>query len=164
MISLSPTSRQTFSSYLSSNQSLAFPSSFYAFLHPFTTSLSSTSSPTASRTNPNASTGTVTGMNELNTGAIQLTTAADDIVERIWGEWELIRSYLEEESQVAKEKEGVETEEDGREGVQETKSQPSDVSDICCVFFTKFSDADGAILRRPSFRSNCICQVWKLIL
>lgn len=134
MISLVPTTRQTFSSYLSINKSLAFPSSFYDFLQPFTTSLSSTSSTTTNRaTTPNASTGTVTGLNELNTGAIQLTSEADDIVEKIWGDWELIRSYLEEESQVAREKEGGEAGEEAVEGAEEKKNQTMHVSRTSCA-------------------------------
>ncbi|GAA6038901.1 hypothetical protein JCM8097_000564 [Rhodosporidiobolus ruineniae] len=101
MISLDPSARLSFSDYLSQYRGTAFPDLFYTFLHPFLSSLSSpSSSPSESAPRPP----TVASAGGAGPAAAQqeqvqqtlLRTDADETIERVWSEWEVVARYLDE--------------------------------------------------------------------
>ncbi|GAA5903427.1 ubiquitin-binding serine/threonine protein kinase VPS15 [Sporobolomyces salmoneus] len=109
MISLEPSSRLSFSTLLSQYRQTAFPDIFYTFLHPFLNSLNRVSAPlppsapTASSSFSQAQSsttrlGTATptpGLAEPQQQTL-LRTDADERIERVWNEWEIIQRYLDE--------------------------------------------------------------------
>lgn len=117
MISLDPAQRLTCDEYLNSYRSTAFPDIFYTFLHPFLSALNDYSTPIVpSPSTPIASTATPTIPGHA--GAT-LKTDADDRVERVWSEWEMIARYLDEgvERKEDRRPEAAETSKAGREAV-----------------------------------------------
>ena len=102
MISLDPADRLTCDQYLTTYRTTAFPDIFYTFLHPFISSLNE-HSPSASNATPlgRTSTGTSTPSHaggpagEMGSVGV-LQTDADDKIEKVWLEWEMIARYLEE--------------------------------------------------------------------
>ncbi|GAA5975929.1 hypothetical protein JCM10908_005330 [Rhodotorula pacifica] len=109
MLSLDPSARLSFADYLVQNRGTAFPEIFYTFLHPFISSLDKVSSfvpPTPSTGARTATTtislpapsvdGGVGSQQPLQQGPILLRTDADEKIERIWSEWEMVTRYLDE--------------------------------------------------------------------
>ncbi|ORY82386.1 Other/VPS15 protein kinase [Leucosporidium creatinivorum] len=101
MLSLDPTHRLSCAEYLASYRNTAFPDIFYTFLHPFISSLNDIS-PSLPPPTPNASlagktTGTATpgGQSGDQQQQATLRSDADDRIERVWNEWEMISEYLE---------------------------------------------------------------------
>lgn len=143
MISLDPSSRLTCEEYLTTYRDVAFPEIFYTFLHPFIASLnetsnSSTSAPSTSYTarESNAPT-TTSGMNldPMNNGlnaGVELRSAADDKIERIWSEWEMIEKYLDDEGSSST---SVKLGEDRRpEAAESSRAGRGDVSFFLLVY------------------------------
>ncbi|GAA5967346.1 hypothetical protein JCM11641_000519 [Rhodosporidiobolus odoratus] len=98
MISLDPSSRLSFSDYLRQYRSTAFPDIFYTFLHPFLSSLASSASPpqlSSALLTAGSFTPLAVGQQEQVQQTL-LRTDADEVVERVWGEWEAIARYLDE--------------------------------------------------------------------
>jgi phosphoinositide-3-kinase regulatory subunit 4 len=129
MISLDPADRLTCDEYLSTYRTTAFPDIFYTFLHPFISSLNeaSNSSATPSSATPTglrSATGTSTPslgvtVEAAALGGVTMQTDADDNIEKVWSEWEMIARYLDE---------GRERKEDRRpESAQTSKAGRSDV-------------------------------------
>ncbi|KAG0667566.1 Serine/threonine-protein kinase [Rhodotorula mucilaginosa] len=112
MLSLDPSSRLSFADYLTQNRGNAFPEIFYTFLHPFISSLdrvpASVPPPTAPTTGmrngaatPSADVGSggqPQQQAQQPQGPILLRTDADEKIERIWTEWEMVTRYLDESS------------------------------------------------------------------
>lgn len=100
MLSLDPTHRLSCAEYLASYRNTAFPDIFYTFLHPFISSLNDIS-PSLPPPTPNASlagkvAGTATpGGQSGDQQQATLRSDADDRIERVWNEWEMISEYLE---------------------------------------------------------------------
>lgn len=87
MVSVDPDRRLTFDQYLSTYRGVAFPEIFYSFLHPFISSLDE-ASPSSSVT---------TTVPPSGSAPETLKTDSDSKIERVWGDWENIRRYLDEE-------------------------------------------------------------------
>lgn len=119
MISLDPASRKPFSTYLAQGRGTCFPDIFYSFLHPFLTSLAQPPAPpTPPPATPTTRAPTITGTmtpSDLHTAASPqhqqtrtqghaaggqqaMRTDADEKIERVWNEWEMIQRYLDEEA------------------------------------------------------------------
>ncbi|GJN87433.1 hypothetical protein Rhopal_000382-T1 [Rhodotorula paludigena] len=110
MISLDSSSRLSFSDYLARYRSTAFPDIFYTFLHPFLSSLNEpaaapppppppSATPIAQSRTPTAGSTTPTAAEPAPAVRQQQTllrTDADDKIERIWSEWEIVARYLDE--------------------------------------------------------------------
>ncbi|BGP23345.1 other/VPS15 protein kinase [Rhodotorula toruloides] len=101
MVSLDPISRLTFSDYLNQYRGTAFPEIFYTFLHPFLSSLTESvalSAPPPVPSRPESATpGTGDGAGfAARQEHTLLRTDADDKIERVWTEWEIIARYLDE--------------------------------------------------------------------
>lgn len=105
MLSLDPAHRLTFSDYLTRNRGTAFPEVFYTFLHPFIGSLDSvavhapSSAAQAGRTTTTGKAPSIDGVGpqqQAQSGPILLRTDADEKIERIWTEWEMVSRYLDE--------------------------------------------------------------------
>lgn len=129
MISLDPESRLTCEKYLSTYRNEAFPEIFYTFLHPFISSLNDS---TSSTPNPNLTSNDINsniggGMN--GNGGVILRTDADDKIERIWLEWELIEKYLSEAEFVVNSVDDIDVKGDDRrpEVEQNNKAVKGDV-------------------------------------
>ncbi|GAA5899743.1 hypothetical protein JCM5296_004211 [Sporobolomyces johnsonii] len=95
MISLDPSSRLSFSDYLSQYRTTAFPDIFYTFLHPFLSSLNDVSLPPPPPP-PRSTSGTATPGEAPQVQQTLLRTEADERIERVWNEWEMIARYLDE--------------------------------------------------------------------
>ncbi|CEQ42196.1 SPOSA6832_04001, partial [Sporobolomyces salmonicolor] len=95
MISLDPSSRLSFSDYLSQYRTTAFPDIFYTFLHPFLSSLNDVSLPPPPPP-PHSTPGMATPGEAPQVQQTLLRTEADERIERIWNEWEMIARYLDE--------------------------------------------------------------------
>lgn len=116
MLSLDPSARLSFADYLTQNRGNAFPEIFYTFLHPFISSLdrvvpASVSSPTAAPATTAIRNGAAVAASvdvgaggqqqqqaQQPQGPILLRTDADEKIERIWTEWEMVTRYLDESS------------------------------------------------------------------
>lgn len=112
MLSLDPSARLSFADYLTQNRGNAFPEIFYTFLHPFISSLdrvpASVPPPTAptigmrnGAATPSADVGSggqPQQQAQQPQGPILLRTDADEKIERIWTEWEMVTRYLDESS------------------------------------------------------------------
>ena len=112
MISLDPKERLTCAEYLASYQGTAFPDIFYNFFHPFISSLNEpfssaplpptmpTKTPLPGHNNSSANRSNVV------VEAVQptLRSDADERIERIWVEWEMISEYLDREAAPRSEK------------------------------------------------------------
>ncbi|GAA6055457.1 hypothetical protein JCM3770_002836 [Rhodotorula araucariae] len=102
MVSLDPSARLTFADYLAQYRSTAFPDVFYTFLHPFISSLNEPSSshpppPGPSPARPGTSTpAEASAAQQQQQQQTLLRTDADDRIERIWHEWEIVARYLDE--------------------------------------------------------------------
>jgi phosphoinositide-3-kinase regulatory subunit 4 len=99
MISLDPSSRLTFSAYLRQYRSTAFPSIFYTFLHPFISSLSVPSTEPAPPAPAAVRGGTTVQQQQQQQEQVQQTllrTDADETIEQVWNEWEVVKRYLDE--------------------------------------------------------------------
>ena len=104
MISLHPANRSTCAEYLASYRKIAFPDIFYDFLHPFISSLNTSSSPSfiappatpplASRV-PGISTPAETAKSIAPKVNVTMRNDADERIETIWTEWEVIAGFLE---------------------------------------------------------------------
>lgn len=132
MLSLDPTSRLSCADYLSQNRGTVFPDIFYTFLHPFISSLNecSTSAPAPPST-PTPPIGRVTTGTSTSAGAgdthqqqqSTLRSDADDRLERVWTEWEMISEYLGRgEKEEDRSPEAAETSKAGRGEVCSTAS------------------------------------------
>ncbi|BGP01316.1 Other/VPS15 protein kinase [Rhodotorula toruloides ATCC 204091] len=101
MVSLDPSSRLSFSDYLNQYRGTAFPEIFYTFLHPFLSALTDSASSSAPPPVPNRP-GTATPVTGDGAGLAArqehtlLRTDADDKIERVWTEWEIVARYLDE--------------------------------------------------------------------
>lgn len=112
MLSLDPSARLSFADYLTQNRGNAFPEIFYTFLHPFISSLdrvpASLPAPAAPTTGIRNGAATPSGdvgsggqqhlQQQQPQGPILLRTDADEKIERIWTEWEMVTRYLDESS------------------------------------------------------------------
>lgn len=113
MLSLDPSARLSFADYLTQNRGNAFPEIFYTFLHPFISSLDRvsasvpppTAAPTTEMRNGAATPSVDVGAGgqqqqqaQQPQGPILLRTDADEKIERIWTEWEMVTRYLDESS------------------------------------------------------------------
>ncbi|GAA5855478.1 hypothetical protein JCM8547_007849 [Rhodosporidiobolus lusitaniae] len=104
MMSLDPSSRLSFSAYLSQYRNTAFPSVFYTFLHPFFSSLPSVSghlpstAPPTRPATPAAGAGSTGGAaaGQEQVQQTLLRTDADETIEQVWNEWEMVVRYLDE--------------------------------------------------------------------
>lgn len=108
MLSLEPSGRLSFADYLVQNRGTAFPDIFYTFLHPFISSLDKVPASIPSVTpavTRNISTGSGVptpsaegggGLGPQPQGPILLRTDADEKIERVWTEWEMVTRYLDE--------------------------------------------------------------------
>ncbi|GAA5898472.1 hypothetical protein JCM8208_006993 [Rhodotorula glutinis] len=127
MVSLDPSARLSFADYLTQYRSTAFPDIFYTFLHPFLSSLNEPSSsppppapaphpvpPSAARPGTSTPADTAAGGQQQQQQTL-LRTDADDRIERVWTEWEMIARYLDETVEGQDAQEGEEGEA-GREG------------------------------------------------
>lgn len=104
MISLDPANRSTCEEYLASYRKTAFPDIFYDFLHPFISSLNS-SSPTSTAPPatpplairvPGISTPAETAKSvQPNRASLAMRNDADERIETIWNEWESIAGFLD---------------------------------------------------------------------
>ncbi|BGP14610.1 Serine/threonine-protein kinase [Rhodosporidiobolus nylandii] len=100
MISLDPSARLTFADYLQQYRSTAFPDVFYTFLHPFLASLASSAPPPATAApRPTGAIGAAGAPEQVQ--QTLLRTDADETIERVWGEWEVVARYLDEALPVA---------------------------------------------------------------
>lgn len=107
MISLDPDSRLSCAEYLANARGQCLPEVFYTFLHPFLLSLNDQSPPPAQGvpstpssvgagpTGPTARPSIATAAPTPEPQAL-LRTDADDKIERVWNEWEMITGYLDE--------------------------------------------------------------------
>jgi len=108
MISLDPNARLSCAEYLQKARGSCFPEVFYTFLHPFLLSLneqalapttqvvpSTPSSVGAGSTGPTNRPSIATVAPTPEPQAL-LRTDADDKIERVWTEWEMIAGYLDE--------------------------------------------------------------------
>jgi len=139
MVSLDPSARLSFADYLTQYRSTAFPDIFYTFLHPFLSSLNEPSSsppppapvphpPPPSSTRPGSSTPAETAAGAPQQQQTLLRTDADDRIERVWSEWEIIARYLDETVEQQSAREGEEGEprvEAGRGEVRRLPLGPS---------------------------------------
>lgn len=105
MISLDPSSRLSFSAYLRQYRTTAFPDIFYTFLHPFLSSLSELSSPPASSAPsappppsfvPSRAGAAAQQQQQEKIQQTLLRTDADETIEQVWSEWEVVKRYLDE--------------------------------------------------------------------
>lgn len=105
MLSLDPAHRLTFSDYLTRNRGTAFPEIFYTFLYPFISSLDSaavhvpSSAPQGGRATTTGKAPSVDGVGaqqQAQQAPILLRTDADEKIERIGTEWEMVSRYLDE--------------------------------------------------------------------
>ncbi|GAA6002182.1 hypothetical protein JCM10207_003113 [Rhodosporidiobolus poonsookiae] len=102
MISLDPSSRLSFADYLTHYRSTAFPDVFYTFLHPFLSTLSEASIPAPQPAPAPAPVVQRTGGSATPVPPVEqvqqtlLRTDADETVERIWAEWEVVARYMDE--------------------------------------------------------------------
>lgn len=104
MLSLDPASRLSCADYLDRYRGLAFPDIFYTFLHPFISSLNDCvpSAPAAATPAPGVSTPTGTHAAGDPAGMYgTLKSDADERIERIWSEWEMIQEYLDRDAGMA---------------------------------------------------------------
>lgn len=93
MISLSPSARPTFATVLQTYRGTIFPEIFYTFLHEYAIALSDV------RGSDHAGRGEGGGGGEGEGGGgwEARKGGSDERVGRIWEDWEMIKSYLEEE-------------------------------------------------------------------
>jgi len=108
MISLDPEARLLCSEYLANARGNCFPEVFYTFLHPFLLSLndqpaapvqvvpSTPSSVGAGPSGPAMRPTIATTTAPTPEPQALLRTDADDKIERVWTEWEMITGYLDE--------------------------------------------------------------------
>ncbi|BGP38644.1 Serine/threonine-protein kinase [Rhodotorula kratochvilovae] len=99
MISLDPSARLSFADYLAQYRSTAFPDIFYTFLHPFLSTLNEPSSAAAPPPPPPARPGMSTPADapaQQQQQQTLLRTDADDRIDRVWHEWEIVARYLDE--------------------------------------------------------------------
>lgn len=107
MISLDPDSRLSCAEYLANARGTSFPEVFYTFLHPFLLSLNdhsaspaqpAPSTPSSAGAGPSGPTTRPSIATAAPTPEPQalLRTDADDKIERVWNEWEMIAGYLDE--------------------------------------------------------------------
>lgn len=154
MISLDPSARLTCEEYLTTYRDVAFPEIFYTFLHPFISSLnetsnsSSNSAPSTSYTarESNAPTTATSGMNldplNLNNGlngGVELRSDADDRIERIWSEWEMIEKYLDEGGVSVSQKLGEDRRAEAAETSRAGRGDVSYSSTICLYIRNRWS-------------------------
>lgn len=85
MIPLSPAARPTFATVLQTYRGTIFPEVFYTFLHDYAVALSDV------RGSDHA------GREEGGGGWEARKGGSDERVGRIWEDWEMIKSYLDEE-------------------------------------------------------------------
>lgn len=152
MVSLDPSSRLSFSDYLNQYRGTAFPEIFYTFLHPFLSSLTesaSSSAPPPGPTRPGSATpvtGDGTGLAARQEHTL-LRTDADDKIERLWLEWEIVARYLD----------GTLSKEDLRQDVGSTDRDTNRLSaEVRVIRFTSSRRAHTTS-RRQSSRFICIC-------
>ncbi|GAA5836125.1 hypothetical protein JCM9279_002203 [Rhodotorula babjevae] len=128
MVSLDPSARLSFADYLAQYRSTAFPNIFYTFLHPFLSSLNEpssapppptsaphTASPSSARPGTSTPADTAAGGPQQQQQTL-LRTDADDRIERVWTEWEMIARYLDETVDDQEAQEGDEGEARAGEG------------------------------------------------